>query len=82
MKVRCLGLGILITCAVTHRAESVVVCVNVAQTNNVPDGQSWPTAFKTVREAIQAASNGDAVLVAAGTYFYKGPFLYRVGVRP
>lgn len=40
---------------------------SAAQTNYVPDGASWPTAFETVQEAIHAASYGEAVRIAAGT---------------
>ncbi|MDP2895791.1 MAG: right-handed parallel beta-helix repeat-containing protein, partial [bacterium] len=32
------------------------------------DGTSWQTAFRTIQEGINAASHGDTVLVAAGTY--------------
>ena len=32
------------------------------------DGTSWQTAFKTIREGIDAAFYGDIVLVAEGTY--------------
>ncbi len=32
------------------------------------DGTSWATAFKTIQEGIKAASDGDTVNVAAGTY--------------
>ncbi len=32
------------------------------------DGTSWQTAFKTIQEGINAAADGDTVLVARGTY--------------
>ncbi len=32
------------------------------------DGKSWPTAFKTIQEGINASSDGDTVMVEAGTY--------------
>jgi len=32
------------------------------------DGRSWPTAFKTVREGIDVAGDGDEIIVAKGIY--------------
>jgi hypothetical protein len=64
------GIGLLaILGGGTLRADATVIYASASQTNNVPDGTSWSTAFKTVQEAIAAASDGDSVWVAAGTYF-------------
>jgi hypothetical protein len=41
------------------------VDASVSQSGN---GQSWQTAFKTVQEGIDAATDSDAVVVAPGTY--------------
>ena len=32
------------------------------------DGSSWKTAYKTIQEAVDAAAEGDIVMVAPGTY--------------
>jgi hypothetical protein len=41
----------------------------VDQTNNPPDGASWSTAFPAVQPALDVASDGDQIWVAAGAYF-------------
>ncbi len=33
------------------------------------DGRSWPTAFKTIEEGIDAAGDGEEIIVARGTYY-------------
>jgi hypothetical protein len=54
---------------VAFRITAAVIHVSASQTNNVPDGETWPTAFNQVQQALNAASHGDAVWIAAGTYF-------------
>src|SRR5262245_8551819 len=51
------------------RIHAGVIRVSANQTNNVPDGGSWTTAFPLVQQGIAVATTGDAVWVAAGTYF-------------
>lgn len=56
----------------TAPGESIYVDHSVASSG---DGTSWAEAFKTIREGIQAADNGDEVVVAAGTYIETVDFL-------
>lgn len=41
----------------------------VSQTGDNTDGLSWTTAYNEVQDGINAASDGDEVWVAAGTYY-------------
>ena len=41
------------------------------------DGTSWESAFKTIQEGIDAASQGETVIVALGTYVENIHFLYK-----
>jgi hypothetical protein len=46
--------------------------------DNIPfsgDGQSWPAAFKTVQEAVDAAIRGEEIWVKASTYSLSAPIL-------
>ena len=49
-----------------------MIFVKATQTNNVPDGASWSTAFETVQGATFAASYGEAAGIAAGTELRQG----------
>ena len=46
-----------------------VIYVNVANSNPTQDGTSWGTAFADLQGAIEAATSGDSIWVAAATYF-------------
>ena len=50
------------------------------------DGTTWPKAFRTVQEGIDAASDGDTVIVAVDTYFenirFKGKNITVRGTDP
>lgn len=50
-------------------AAAKVVYVSASQTNSLPDGISWATAFTGVQQGVDAAVAGDEVWVAAATYF-------------
>lgn len=42
--------------------------LRVSKSGDGTDGASWPSAFSTVGEAIEAAAAGDDIWVASGTY--------------
>ena len=50
------------------------------------DGTSWATAFKTIREGIDASSDGEKITVAQGIYFenihFKGKNIKLTGTDP
>ncbi len=50
-------------------AQARVIYVNGAlQTDPVPTGQTWATAWNTIGDAVNEASEGDEIWVAQGTY--------------
>ncbi len=54
----------------TLLAQAKVIYVNGnLNTDPPPNGLSWATAFTTVQEGINVATEGDEVWVASATYF-------------
>jgi hypothetical protein len=48
--------------------QAATVCVSQTSTNPTPPYATWDTAANTIQEAVDAASDGDTVVVAAGEY--------------
>jgi len=66
---RTVMLATALICFLALSANASVVYVDANQTNNVPVGTSWATAFPKVQQGVDAAVDGDAVWVAAAKYF-------------
>ena len=63
---RLLAAGLL--AFLTINAPAAVLCVDVNGTNATPPYSDWSTAATNINDAIDAASNGDTVLVTNGVY--------------
>ncbi|MBI2842856.1 MAG: chitobiase/beta-hexosaminidase C-terminal domain-containing protein [Armatimonadetes bacterium] len=53
--------------------------VNKTASGPIRDGLSWQSAYTSLRDATEAAIQGDEIWVAAGTY--SGPIILRSGIK-
>jgi uncharacterized repeat protein (TIGR01451 family) len=63
-----LALTLATTNTQTARADPGVIYVDVDAPGPVHDGISWTTAYTSLQSALSAASSGDEIWVAEGTY--------------
>lgn len=60
--------GLLVTLFFGFTARATVLRVNPAAPGTVHDGQTWETAFLTVKPAVDAAVDNDEIWIAQGVY--------------
>ena len=72
MKLRKIGLGVAVLMLLAFRVPAAVFYVNAGNPAPAPPYNTWPTAATNIQDAINAAGNGDTVLVTNGIYAYGG----------
>ena len=58
----------LVLCLAALPGQSAVLRVNPAAAGSPIDGSTWDNAYRTVQDALSAATSGDELWVVAGTY--------------
>src|SRR5688500_2893935 len=73
------ALAIFTAALLAAPAHARIIHVSAASARPNPNGASWPTAYRSLTTALDAARSGDEVRVRAGTYY--GNFTVPAGVR-